>query len=139
MVYLYIKRRSVLDHKPEVAADAKGALKHLSKKYDTDNRRKIQSSTDLLFLSWAQILKNRVTQGNKKNKLEEAMLHEVDGMTEADARPVLKQLYNIFQKIDKSERTTIAKTFRDNIRAHMRALVASTHTLKVSHHRRITL
>lgn len=123
MVYLYIRRRSILDQRPEVAADAKGALKHLSKKYDTDNRRKAQASSDLLFLSWAYIMRG-------DGKLQKA-LHESECLTGEEIQAVLKQFDNIFTKITKTDIATLAKTFRENLRAHVMGLVASKKTQKV--------
>lgn len=123
MVYLYIRRRSILDQRPEVADDAKGALKHLSKKYDTDNRRKAQASTDLLFLSWAHILR-------QDGRLEKA-LQESECLTGEEIQAVLKQFDNIFTKVTKTDIATLAKTFREKLRAHVLDLVASTKTQKV--------
>lgn len=120
LVYSYIKRRCLLAERQDVKDEAKAALNKISKDYDTNNRRKIKSSADLLFLSYAYGL-------HIEGKLAAALADEKYDVPKDVQADVHRELKSIFTKIHETEKTNLAKTFRENLPKHILNLAASKH------------
>lgn len=124
MVYSYIRRRCRQDQTPAVCKEAKAAFKALSKTFNNDNCRKVRSSADLLFLSWAMIL-------DKTGALEKTLVDEPWMFSAEEVAPILTGIRELIHDVQVRNPAKDAKVFRSTMRKGMNDLASGEKTAVV--------
>lgn len=121
LVYIYIKLVCALSNTPEAAEQAKAAFRHVPKSHDTNNGRKVRSSGDLMFLSWARLQKDA--------GLLKDMLSTEPWEIDADAQDaIITGLQVAFDTVNETGESEAALQVRIEMRKALHGLIMSEST-----------
>lgn len=118
----YVTKRCKLDHRPNVAQQVRAALNQVSKSMDANNLRKMRSSMDLVFLSWAYKM---------RDVLEQVLSNEPWEFTPEEYNPFLTGLRELFAFLHSSAPGGNAKDFRKKMHNGLVDLASSKNTAAV--------
>lgn len=121
MVFQYIDRCCEHELKPDAAKEAKAAFRQVSKVIDTDNSRKIRTSCDLIFLSWAQVLQ-------RTENLEDLLTDEPWEFSVDDRKPIVEGLQKAIDELAAFKKPLGAKKYREETRRAVSGLATSKKT-----------
>lgn len=111
--------------KPEVARLICAIIKRMLKAIDTDNKRKMRTSTELLFVSWANRLMN---DEHPKCELHKLLKDEPWRLDEEDIGPFFSGMKRLLRYLVQVGQKGDAKVFRDQMHKELLALSKSPKT-----------